>query len=107
MPHNVSCWPNTLGAAAEMFWKKGKLSLNPKTLTVLQLDLKDNAVDVTRISTDQVAIASVHPSIGKKKHEQLHGRSWVFHHNIPGQSIIWSLNLTPEMSDIMGETMKN
>ena len=84
IPHKVSCWPNTLGAAAEMFWKKGKFSLGS---LLLQLDLKDNAVDVARIPTDKVAIASVHPGIGEEEHEELHGRSWVFHHNVPGDDV--------------------
>ena len=53
----------------------------------MQLDLKDNAMDVARIPTDKVAIASVHPGIGEEEHEELHGRSWVFHHNVPGDDV--------------------
>merc|ERR1719237_110578 len=45
--------------------------------------LKHNAMDVARIPTDKVPIASVHPGIGEEEHEELHGWSWVFHHNVP------------------------
>ena len=85
-PQCVLLAQHTGGGRGDVLRRKRKFSLNPKTLMVL--DLKDNAVDVTRPPTDKVAIASVHPSIGEEKHEELHGGSWVFHHNVPGHSTI-------------------
>ena len=87
-PQCVLLAQNTWGGCGDVLRRKRKFSLNPKTLVVLQLDLKDNAVDVTRPPTDKVVIAIVHPSIGEEQHKELHGGSWVFHHNVPGHSTI-------------------
>ena len=75
IPHRVSRWPNTLDAAAVMFWKSINCSnlqlISPITQTqfintfarieMQSVNLEDNAMDVSRLATDWLVIAMVHP----------------------------------------------
>ena len=69
------------------------------------MNLKDNAVDVARLPADKVAIASVHPGIGEKKHEELHGRPWVFQHNVPDPAFALHLD-SNELVILVGEKIR-
>ena len=67
--------------------------------------LEDNAMDVSRLATDWLAIAVVHPckkiereekmfkrkeiihpGVGEEQHEELHGWSWVLHYYVPAHT---------------------